>query len=405
MTKLDVADLEQESLLAERFPAELRSAFRLHMAPAVHRGTMAHAKEDDSVEICGVLVGRWGKDEHGPFALVTDYIRCDNAASKLAEVTFTHESWAAINREMDTRYADKRIVGWYHSHPDFGIFLSDRDAFIHEHFFNGPGQVAYVVDPVRNLEGAFSWRQGKPAPMAYFWVGDEIRTVDASQRSVANLDGASQVGEMNRVSVGQETAAQAAPAAGGWFDNAMFPAARTLLAWMCLFLLGYGCAEWRVRTEQRMVLENAFSQLLRLGLNEDLSKVRENLRTIHTELAKLPPTGAQVSPEEAKAANDRRRMLSDGLMVTEKTLGALQQKVLMPREERPPQPAPDTTKGKAPSEPRSTTETPTKSEPPASPNPVEQAGKANESTAPSNVPDAKGDKQGPVENSKSPDQK
>lgn len=44
-----------------------------------------------------MLVGRWGQDDGGPFAQVTDYIRCDNAASKLAEVTFTHESWAQID--------------------------------------------------------------------------------------------------------------------------------------------------------------------------------------------------------------------------------------------------------------------------------------------------------------------
>ena len=86
---------------------------------------------------------------------------------------------------MDTRYADKRIVGWYHSHPDFGIFLSDRDCFIHEHFFSGAGQVAYVVDPVRDLEGVFSWQKGKPTPMSHFWVGSQIHTVQASQRNAA----------------------------------------------------------------------------------------------------------------------------------------------------------------------------------------------------------------------------
>ena len=76
----------------------MRSAFRLHLAPEVHRGVEAHAKADSSVEICGVLVGQWGQDAQGPFALVTDYIRCDNAASKFAEVTFTHESWSQINQ-------------------------------------------------------------------------------------------------------------------------------------------------------------------------------------------------------------------------------------------------------------------------------------------------------------------
>ena len=97
MSSIDVTDLERENLPTAAFPAGMRAAFRLHFAPEVHRGVEAHAKTDPAVEICGVLVGRWGQDDGGPFAQVTDYIRCDNAASKLAEVTFTHESWAQID--------------------------------------------------------------------------------------------------------------------------------------------------------------------------------------------------------------------------------------------------------------------------------------------------------------------
>ena len=75
---------------------------------------------------------------------------------------------------MDTKFTDRDIVGWYHSHPNFGIFLSDRDCFIQEHFFNGPGQIAYVVDPVNGVEGVFAWRDGKAKLCPHFWVGDEI---------------------------------------------------------------------------------------------------------------------------------------------------------------------------------------------------------------------------------------
>ena len=62
---------------------------------------------------------------------------------------------------MDSRFAHLTIVGWYHTHPDFGVFLSDRDRFIHEHFFAHPGQIAHVIDPIRKTEGVFVWREGK----------------------------------------------------------------------------------------------------------------------------------------------------------------------------------------------------------------------------------------------------
>jgi hypothetical protein len=52
------------------------------------------------------------------------------------------------------------MVGWYHTHPDWGVFLSGMDLFICEHFFNKPLDVALVVDPCRQDRGWFQWTMG-----------------------------------------------------------------------------------------------------------------------------------------------------------------------------------------------------------------------------------------------------
>jgi proteasome lid subunit RPN8/RPN11 len=318
MSNIDVSDLEREELPAGKFAVDPRVPFRLQIAPEVHRGVQAHAKADPSVEICGILVGRWGRDEFGPFAQVTDYIRCDSASSKLAEVTFTHESWAQINHEMDTKYADKRIVGWYHTHPDFGIFLSDRDGFIHEHFFSGPGQVAYVVDPVRDLEGVFSWQKGKPTPMSHYWVGNEIRSGQTNQRQASRHEGK----DAAHIDV-PATAAQAAAGAIN-SERAPWSSTTTLLAGMALFLLGYLLANSRSQWEQRNLIEGAVTQFyskgMRLGLEPELAKVQQSLRTIETELSKLPEATEKLSPEEAEKADKNRRAVRDNLLVAVQSL-------------------------------------------------------------------------------------
>ncbi len=41
-----------------------------------------------------------------------------------------------------------RIVGWWHSHPNFGVFLSATDLKTQEYFFPESYQVALVVDPI-----------------------------------------------------------------------------------------------------------------------------------------------------------------------------------------------------------------------------------------------------------------
>ncbi len=155
----------------------------MYFTPEVHAALWKHGGEDTSVEICGVLVGTWHRDDVGPFVKIVNSIRGEGATTKFAEVTFTHQTWAKINGEMDTKFADKKIVGWYHTHPDFGIFLSDRDRFIQEHFFSGPGQIAHVIDPVRRVEGVFVWRQGKPALADHFWVGDRILTASDAEKA------------------------------------------------------------------------------------------------------------------------------------------------------------------------------------------------------------------------------
>ena len=48
-------------------------------------------------------------------------------------------------------------MGWYHSHPGFGVFLSDHDTFIHKNFFSSALQVAWVYDPHSDEEGCFGW--------------------------------------------------------------------------------------------------------------------------------------------------------------------------------------------------------------------------------------------------------
>lgn len=314
MSGVDISDLKKEKLADGKFPAKPKADFRFHMTEAVHKDIQDHAKADKSVEICGVLVGKWAKDENGPFALVTENIRCDSATSKFAEVTFTHESWSQINQEMDTKYSDLRIIGWYHSHPDFGIFLSDRDVFIHENFFSGAGQVAYVVDPVRDLEGVFTWHNGKPEPISHYWIGDRIRTVDAVTRSTAPRRD-----QMSPADV-PGAAPQTLPE-----DPGMLPFLTTLLAWVAVFLLGYLIAGWRTQSEYALMKQGAVAhfantKLLKPRFEENMTKIQSDVAEIHNELQKLPAPTADLSREELEKAAQSRQAIAKGLQVTVQNL-------------------------------------------------------------------------------------
>lgn len=87
----------------------------------------------------------------------------EDAVGGRAQVTFTHADWDAAHRAVDTGHPDLQIVGWYHSHPGFGIFLSEYDTFIHANFFAEPEMVALVRDPHDGAVGWFGWRDGEIA--------------------------------------------------------------------------------------------------------------------------------------------------------------------------------------------------------------------------------------------------
>jgi proteasome lid subunit RPN8/RPN11 len=123
----------------------------------------AHSESTPEAEICGVLVGNIYRDGSGPYCYVKANIEGDHAPSRNSQVTFTSETWTHIHEQMDAHYPHDRIVGWYHSHPGFGIFLSEMDLFIQNNFFNEPWQIAYVDDPVGDDCGVFVWENGTVA--------------------------------------------------------------------------------------------------------------------------------------------------------------------------------------------------------------------------------------------------
>ena len=57
------------------------------------------------------------------------------------------------------------IVGWYHSHPNYGVFLSATDRETQRVWFAQAWQIALVLDPVRGQSAAFVGENAAPAEL------------------------------------------------------------------------------------------------------------------------------------------------------------------------------------------------------------------------------------------------
>ena len=173
--KPDISEINTGELKTHPFPVPIEKAFRISIVECAYQDIQQHAKENASIEICGVLIGNIFKDEDGPYLRISASVRGEYASNSAGQVTFTQETWAYINEIKDSKHPEERIVGWYHSHPEFGIFLSPQDNFIQKSFFSEPWQVAFVVDPISNMEGFFAWHKGSPVLVGKHWIdGTEL---------------------------------------------------------------------------------------------------------------------------------------------------------------------------------------------------------------------------------------
>lgn len=123
---------------------------------SVREQVYAHVFSNADREVGGVLVGLMIPEKSTPF--VTAAIAAIAASEQRSALTFTQDTWEHVHRVLERDHPDKQIVGWYHSHPGFGIFLSKDDVFIHRNFFSGAAQIALVVDPLHGTEGVFGWQ-------------------------------------------------------------------------------------------------------------------------------------------------------------------------------------------------------------------------------------------------------
>ena len=128
----------------------------------VMRDMVAHSYSNKKVELGGVMLGQSFTDADGrSFVVISDCIRAQHYQATRGSFKFTRETWSDIGRQVSRRRPELRIVGWYHTHPGWTVFLSPMDLFICENFFASPEDVALVIDPCNETAGWFQWRNSQ----------------------------------------------------------------------------------------------------------------------------------------------------------------------------------------------------------------------------------------------------
>lgn len=120
-----------------------------------------HAITTCDREVGGILTGDVYEENGKYVVLIESICRARHVWSSPVSLQFTAETWIDILKSRHTE-PQKRSLGWYHSHPGIGVFLSGTDEFTHQSFFSSqPWYVAVVIDPISGELGAFTWEHGR----------------------------------------------------------------------------------------------------------------------------------------------------------------------------------------------------------------------------------------------------
>lgn len=150
----------------------------------IHRFTQNKTTNESGGMLVGTILEEFGKTN----IIISGFVEAKHCEATPTTLTFTHETWEYVHKEIEKKHPGKKIVGWIHTHPDFGIFLSEYDKFIHQNFFNEDYQVAYVVDPIQEIEGFYFWINGKIEKCRGFYIYDKTGakiTVGADKEEAA----------------------------------------------------------------------------------------------------------------------------------------------------------------------------------------------------------------------------
>lgn len=135
----------------------------------IHKFTKNKTTNESGGMLVGTIIEEFGKTN----IVISGFVEAKFCEATPTTLKFTHETWEYVHKEIEKKHPGKKIVGWIHTHPDFGIFLSEYDKFIHQNFFNEDYQVAYVVDPIQNIEGFYFWINEKIEKCKGFYIYDK----------------------------------------------------------------------------------------------------------------------------------------------------------------------------------------------------------------------------------------
>lgn len=155
---------EADYLLHGRQPAGRQATLLLQ--PQAVAEMAAHAGSDIESEVGGALLGHAYRHNGRIYVEVQAALPARTDDHGPVHFTFNADAWSGLHRDRASYYPELDIVGWFHTHPDLGVFYSADDVVVHSAAFVMPWHVGLVIDPIRAVTAGFGWNMAEDGSRA-----------------------------------------------------------------------------------------------------------------------------------------------------------------------------------------------------------------------------------------------
>lgn len=141
----------EDTTSEELEPTEI--VFPIYIRKKVLDQIIKLCKKSD-LEVFGYLVGELFKWNNSNYIMITEQISVKAGTdSKDVSVQLLGDSMGMFDEQFQkVKIKNNNLlnIGWWHSHPNFGCFLSAIDLTTQRELYRDPHMTALVVDPIRN---------------------------------------------------------------------------------------------------------------------------------------------------------------------------------------------------------------------------------------------------------------
>ena len=135
----------------------------LCMEDYVHTYLYQYARSGATGEKLAVLMGKQLVLDGKETVFISGVVQARFTEKLKGMETITGQSWKYISEEIEKYFAGLEVVGWMHSRPSFGAFVTSRDEAYHKKVFGGKNQVFFVVDPADRQDRFYVLNENKTA--------------------------------------------------------------------------------------------------------------------------------------------------------------------------------------------------------------------------------------------------